>query len=290
MSNPNPLQYAVYTAPPEPIAPGGPPSFTVPDDAHWSPTTATLIYGTKEAVLIDALWLVSQAEKLADWIEATAPGCTLTTIYATHGHADHWFGAAPLLKRFPGARFVATPGTVEVMKRNVEQIPHLWGHWFPGDKIQRGDVIAESLGEEKHLWIEGHDLEIVDVGFTDTDQTTYVWVPSIRLVVAGDIVYNGVHQHLSEGLRAGQLATWKAALEAIESLKPVAVVAGHKNPESDNRPENIRSSIDYIESFETFAGRAESSKDLLALMMEKFGDRLNPMMLEFACSAVFKGR
>jgi hypothetical protein len=74
MSTPKPLQYAVYTAPPEPIASGGPPGFVVPEGAHWSPTTATLIYGTKEAVLIDALWLVSQAETLAGWIEATHPG------------------------------------------------------------------------------------------------------------------------------------------------------------------------------------------------------------------------
>lgn len=290
MSNPNPLQYAVYTAPPEPIAPGGPPGFTVPEGAHWSPTTVTLIYGAKEAILIDALWLASQAKTLADWIEATAPGRTLTTIYATHGHADHWMGAAPLLKRFLGARFVATPGSVEVMKKNVEQMPHLWGHWFPGDKIQHGGIIAESLGEEKHLRIEGHDLEIFDAGFTDTDQTTYVWVPSIRLVVAGDIVYNGVHQHLSEGLRAGQLATWKAALKAIESLTPAAVVAGHKRPGNDDGPENIQSSIDYINSFEALAPKAGSSNELMASMMEKFGDRMNPMMLEFACLGMFQGR
>jgi hypothetical protein len=195
----------------------------------------------------------------------------------------------PCLSGFQAARFVAIPGTVEVMK-NVQQIPHLWGHWFPGDKIQHGDVIAESLSEDKHLWIEGHDLEIFDAGFTDTDQTTYIWVPSIRLVVAGDIVYNDIHQHLSEGLRAGHLVTWKAALRAIESLKPVAVVAGHKRPENNDRPENIRLSADYIESFEAFAAKAESSKELLTLMMGKFGDRMNPMMLEFACSGIFQGR
>jgi hypothetical protein len=108
--------------------------------------------------------------------------------------------------------------------------------------------------------------------------------------VAGDIVYNDVHQHLSEGLRAGHLVTWKAALGAIESLKPVAVVAGHKRLENDDRPENIRLSADYIESFEAFAAKAESSKELLALMMGKFGDRMNPMMLEFACSGIFQGR
>ena len=125
------------------------------------------------------------------------------------------------------------------MKNDVEQTPRLWGHWFPGDKIQHGDIIAESLSKEKYLDIGGHEIKIFDTGFTDTDQTTYVWVPSTRLVVDGDIVYNGVHQHLSEGFCAGQLATWKAALKTIEGLKPVAVLAGHKRPGSADGPETI---------------------------------------------------
>jgi hypothetical protein len=146
------------------------------------------------------------------------------------------------------------------------------------------------LGEKRHLEIEGHDVEIFDAGFTDTDETTYVWVPSIGLAVAGDIVYNSVHQHLSEGFRANQLETWKAALKAIESLEPVAVVAGHKKLGNDDRPENIQTSIDYIETFGALAGRARSSKELLALIQEKYSGRLNLMMLDFACDAVFHGR
>ena len=51
MSGADTLHYAVYTAPPEPIAQGGPPGFTVPEGAHWSPTTVTLLYGDKEAIL-----------------------------------------------------------------------------------------------------------------------------------------------------------------------------------------------------------------------------------------------
>jgi len=38
-----------------------------------------------------------------------ARGKNLTTIYATHGHGDHFFGTSTVLERFPGARFVARP-------------------------------------------------------------------------------------------------------------------------------------------------------------------------------------
>src|SRR6516165_4175835 len=68
----------------------------------WSPTSATLIYGERDAVLVDALFTVEQARALGEWVEAH--GKQLNAIYTTHGHGDHFFGAGPLLQRFPRAR------------------------------------------------------------------------------------------------------------------------------------------------------------------------------------------
>jgi hypothetical protein len=36
----------------------------------WSPTSATLITGQQDAVLVDALLTVGQARDLADWVAA----------------------------------------------------------------------------------------------------------------------------------------------------------------------------------------------------------------------------
>ncbi|MFD0502191.1 MBL fold metallo-hydrolase [Streptomyces chiangmaiensis] len=66
----------------------------------WSPITATLITGERDAVLVDALMTVEQAGRLADWVAAS--GKNLTTVFVTHGHGDHWFGLGTLLERFPG--------------------------------------------------------------------------------------------------------------------------------------------------------------------------------------------
>src|SRR5882672_7851064 len=74
----------------------------------WVPTSATLIYGRRDAVLVDAFLTADQAHALVDWVEAS--GKNLTTIYVTHGHGDHFFGAGALLDRFPKASIVATRG------------------------------------------------------------------------------------------------------------------------------------------------------------------------------------
>ena len=96
-------------------APGIPTEITdLPADLDrrwWSPITATLISGERDAVLVDALLTGDQAERLADRVEAS--GKNLTTVYVTHGHGDHWFGLGVLLRRFPTARAVATAAVLE---------------------------------------------------------------------------------------------------------------------------------------------------------------------------------
>jgi len=59
----------------------------------WSPIASTLIYGKRDAILVDAFITVEQADALVDWVAAS--GKNLTTIYATHGHGDHCRRHAP---------------------------------------------------------------------------------------------------------------------------------------------------------------------------------------------------
>src|ERR1700692_4714538 len=77
----------------------------------WVPTSATLIFGERDAVLVDAFLTVEQAAALVEWVAAS--GKNLTTIYVTHGHGDNFFGVGTLLNRFSKARAVATPAVVE---------------------------------------------------------------------------------------------------------------------------------------------------------------------------------
>ena len=70
-------------------------------EAYFQAMASTLIYGDKDAVLVDAYMTTKQANTLADWV--ASKGKNLTTIYITHGHGDHWFGVGTLLDRFPDA-------------------------------------------------------------------------------------------------------------------------------------------------------------------------------------------
>ncbi len=66
----------------------------------FDPITSTLIFGEYDAVLVDAMGTVAEAEALADWV--ALHNRNLETIYITHAHFDHFYGLSILLDRFPG--------------------------------------------------------------------------------------------------------------------------------------------------------------------------------------------
>jgi glyoxylase-like metal-dependent hydrolase (beta-lactamase superfamily II) len=265
-----PLNWEVFVTPPLPIvAPDRPPGV---HETYFQAIASTLIYGNKDAVLVDAALTTKQASTLADWVESK--GKNLTTIYITHGHGDHWFGVGTLLERFPNARAVAAPNVVEVMR--VRSSPEVLrtglGVAFPG-QIPDRLVIAEEVKDA--IILEDYELLIVELGHTDTDNTTCLRVPSIGLVVAGDAAYNDVHLYLAES-NAEKRQEWIAALDKIESLQPRAVVAAHKRPENDDNPRIIEETRQYIRDFDRLVETTRTAQELYDRMLELYPSRVNP--------------
>jgi glyoxylase-like metal-dependent hydrolase (beta-lactamase superfamily II) len=278
---PVPLTFAVYVAPSMP---------TVSDDLPpgagerlWSPTSAALIWGRQDAVLVDALLTVSQARDLADWV--AAHGKRLTAVYITHGHGDHWFGLSTILDRFPNARALAVPAVIEQMRRgsSPDFVASFWKSRFPG-QIPDDLALAEPLPDHT-IELEGHDLIAVGLGHTDTDATTCLHVPAIGLVVAGDAAYNDVHLYLTESDAQGR-RDWIAALDKIESLHPRAVIAGHKRADRDDDPRIIEETRRYIHDFDRIAETAGTARQLYDQMLALYPERINPGALWGAARAL----
>ena len=269
-SQPEPLKWEVFVTPAIPIAQAQRPEGV--HETFFQAMASTLIYGRRDAVLVDAFMTVEQASTLADWVASKQKN--LTTIYITHGHGDHWFGVGTVLERFPKAKVVATSKTIKVMQGNASpQGLAAWGAGFP-DQIPDKLVIAEEL-KGNVIDLEGRELIAVELGHTDTDHTTCLHVPSIGLVIAGDAVYNDVHLYLVES-NAETRREWLAALDKIESLQPRAVVASHKRPENDDNPKIVDETRQYIRDFDRLAATTSSAQDLYEKMLKLYPNRVNP--------------
>src|SRR5215475_5170458 len=217
------LSYDVFVNDPPPqdgLLPNGEPK-------RFSPMASTLIYGREDAVLTDPGLTEDQARVLGDWV--AGQGRNVTDIFITHGHGDHWFAAGLLAERF-GARVVATAGTIAQMQGGLATRPMLWDKLYQG--IPPSPVTAVTVPGNRFT-LEGHDLAMVDVGHADTDDNSVLHVPDLGLVVAGDVIYNGVHMYLGQSATVG-LGPWRSAIDKVEALGPRYIVTGHKNSELDD--------------------------------------------------------
>src|ERR1700757_420041 len=277
----NRLQWDVFVSAQIPVVTDDLPPGT--SEMRWSPISSTFISGKRDAVLVDTAITVDQNQKLADWIAAS--GKNLTTIYATHGHGDHFFGVNTIQRRFPNARFVASRDAISVMREQLSP-PWLEAYWksrFPG-QIDPALRIAEELAGGA-FQLEGEELVSIPAGHTDTRNTTCLHVPSIGLVVAGDVAYNDVHIHLGEST-ADSRKEWIAALDMIESLKPRAVIAGHKRPGRPDAPSIVEETRQYIRDFDRIAARTQTAKELYDQMLAIYPDRVNSPVLWNSARAV----
>jgi glyoxylase-like metal-dependent hydrolase (beta-lactamase superfamily II) len=251
----------------------------------FSPTTSTLLTGPTEAALVDTQYLKHDVDAVIRRIEAS--GRTLTTIFVTHAHADHYFGTETLLKRFPGARAVALPSVVAEIRATNEAQRTQWRAWF-GQRTVDNTVIPEPLDGDT-IRVDHEELKVIEIGQADTAPTAIVWVPSLRAVVAGDAIYNGVNPFLA-ATGPDEWPKWIESVDAIAALQPRIVVAGHKNPEAadDDLDATITYTRDYLHAFIDELRVSSDSRDLVSRMRSRFPDKINPSALVLSAVTAWK--
>ncbi len=269
-TSPTRLSYDVFVS----DGPAGAGDERMPDGAPlaWSPLSSTLIFGAQDALLVDPPFTRTQIQAVGDWVERS--GRRLAYIYATHGHGDHWFGTGELARRFPGVTVYATAGTIEVMRQQAgPSREQLFDRIFPG-QIPETPVLAEPVPGQG-FWLEGNPVVAVETGHTDTNKTSVLHVPSIGLVVAGDVAYNGVHQYILEG-GSGGLQEWLRALDRVAGLHPRAVVAGHKNKNRPDDPAILDETRQYLQDVIRLLDDKPAAREFYDQMTGLYPDRLNP--------------
>jgi enoyl-CoA hydratase/carnithine racemase/glyoxylase-like metal-dependent hydrolase (beta-lactamase superfamily II) len=248
----------------------------------WVGSTVTLIYGQRDAVLVDTFLTEQHSRELVDWVVES--GKNLVTIYVTHAHGDHYFGLKHLLDRFPNARAISSTSVVAAIREQIkpEFIQSFWEPRFPGQLPSQ--LIAPEALEEGTFYLEGEQIRVIELGHTDTAHSTALHVPSIGLVISGDCVYNDTHLYLAE-CDEKACSEWLQALDKIESLHPNSVVAGHGVLDPDSSPRHIEETRRYLRDFLASRASTSTARELYERMLSLHPDRVNPGSLWSAARA-----
>lgn len=156
-----------------------------------------------------------------------------------------------------------------------------------GDALPEPPLTVEgSVFPADGLLLDGHELFAYEVGHSDTYDTSVLHAPSLDLVIAGDVVYNNVHQYLGEG-RDGGLEAWHRALDKVAALKPRFVVAGHKDTQRGNPASDIEETRRYLDVGAVVLEQSTNPAEFFNAMKQRYPERVNPWAIWLSALQLF---
>ena len=232
-----------------------------PGDKGIFPVSSEIITGAREAILIDAQFQRSDAQALVQKLKAS--GKTLTTVYISHSDPDYYFGLDVIRAAFPHAKIVATPQTVAAIQASMQGKLAYWGPILK-DNAPKALVLPDAL-QADHLTLEGRAIEIKGLNGPNPART-YLWIPSLKTVAGGVVVFNGDHVWVADTQTRESRLGWLQTLDSIAALKPATVVPGHFAGAMPTGLDAVRFTADYLKTFELQAAKANHSAELVKAM------------------------
>jgi len=226
-----------------------------------------LLSGAKEAILIDGGFSLPDGRAVVEAIKAS--GKTLTTIYVSQSDPDYYFSLGPVKAAFPSAKVIAASATIAAIKGNVEKKLAVWGPQLKENGPQTlADVVMPEAFDGPALQLEGHAIEIVAA--SELENRRYLWVPSLKAVFGGVLVFSGLHVWTADTPTPQARTAWIRNLEAIAARKPAIVVPGHLAAGAALDVSAVTYTRDYLLAFEEEAAKAADSAALIAAMKRRY--------------------
>jgi len=240
---------------------------------------STLIYGNRDAILVDTQFARSEAHRVAAMILESKKN--LTTVYITHGHPDHYFGIEVLKQAFPNARFVALPATIAAIRNGWEGRLKFWTPEFGFNLPTTGPILPDEL-QGNELNLEGEALQVVGGVTGDGPNNSYIWIPSMRAVIAGDIVFSGAYFTPPK-----MPEEWLKTLDQIADLKPITVIPGHERVGARNDASTIGFMKAYIRDYNEALESSRTAAEFRSKITRKYPNFALERLIVSAADAAF---
>lgn len=244
------------------------------------PVTSTIVYGKKDAALIDAQFQKQYAEQVVKEIKNMKKN--LKYVFVSYHDPDYYFGLNVIHKAFPEAKIISTAQTTYLIEASKDMKLDVW-------KKQLGTDAPDTLIVPEVVdtlpAIEGNALE---VKYSKDDSAhPFVWIPSLKAIVGGGSVTEGGHIWMADTQGDKGIERWQQVISAMKQLEPATVVPAHF-VSSDYKPQVLDFVGKYLADYRQAAAKSNNAAELTAAMEKAWPQLPGKDNLVFSAK-VFKG-
>ena len=212
---------------------------------------------TKDGVLVvDALGSPTLARELLEAIRRITPA-PVRYVVLTHYHADHIYGlqvfkdqGATIVAHQAGRLYLNSDTATLRLQASREELA-------PAVDAQTRLVPADRwIDGRTTLQLGGLDFVLQPAGPAHTPEDLVVWVPQLRLLFAGDLVFRGRVPFVGQA----DSGRWITALDTLLAFDAGIIVPGH-GPASSSARADLELTRDYLVYLRKTMGDAARNMD-----------------------------
>ena len=244
------------------------------------PVTSTIVYGKKDAALIDAQFQKQYAEQVVKEIKDMKKN--LKYVFVSYHDPDYYFGLDVIHKAFPEAKIISTAQTAYLIEASKDMKLGVWKEQLGADAPD-SLIVPEVVDSVPS--IEGNALEIKYN--KDDSAHPFVWIPSLKTIVGGGSVTEGGHIWMADTQGDKGIERWQQVIATMKQLEPATVVPAHF-VSSDYTPKVLDFVEKYLADYRQAAAKSNNAAELTAAMEKAWPQLPGKDNLVFGAK-VFKG-
>lgn len=244
------------------------------------PVTSTIVYGKKDAALIDAQFQKQYAEQVVKEIKDMKKN--LRYVFVSYHDPDYYFGLNVIRKAFPEVKIISTAQTAYLIEASKDMKLDVWKEQLGADAPDTLIVpeVVDSLPS-----IEGNALEIKYN--KDNSAHPFVWIPSLKAIIGGGSVTEGGHIWMADTQGDKGIERWQQVIATMKQLEPATVIPAHFVT-SDYKPQVLDFVEKYLADYRQAAAKSNNAAELTAAMEKAWPQLPGKDDLAFGAK-VFKG-
>jgi hydroxyacylglutathione hydrolase len=175
----------------------------------------------------------------------------ITTLFLTHGHADHSGGAAELARRVPGLAVIAGPRTSTILSKDDEtliSLDRVRGKFYPRDYVWTAPHVDRTLGSGESIEVGPIRVTLHETPGHSDDHCCYlVEAGGISSLIAGDALFAGGRVILQD-IEDCSVAKTLSSIRMLAKLDFERFLPGHGLFSLRNGRRHVDAALPYVEA------------------------------------------